>query len=109
MLDEVSPKSAVREEANQVRVSGSSESDATEVSERAETLSSGALQTRSAHGWFLQCGMEAAASGAGQDGARMVGCADPADSGRTTMTTSSTAAWQPKRVYMLAAALIAAA
>jgi hypothetical protein len=41
----------LREEANQVRVAGSSESDATEVSERAEeTLSSGALQTRSAHG-----------------------------------------------------------
>jgi alkylation response protein AidB-like acyl-CoA dehydrogenase len=36
-------------------VAGSSESDATEVSERAEeTPSSGALQTRSAHGWFLQ-------------------------------------------------------
>ena len=55
--------------------------------------------------------MEAAASGAGQDGARMVGCADPADSGRTTMTTFVLVhgAWQPKRVYMLAAALIAAA
>ena len=92
-------------------MAGNSESDATEVSERAETLSSGALQTRSAHGWFLQCGMEAAASGAGQDGARMVGCADPADSGRTTMTTFVLVhgAWQPKRVYMLAAALIAAA
>ena len=60
--------------------------------------------------WSLQCGMEAAASVAGQDGARMVGCADPADSGRTTMTTFVLVhgAWQPKRVYMLAA-LIAAA
>ena len=29
--------------------------------------------------WSLQCGMEAAASGAGQDGARMVGCADDQD------------------------------
>ena len=93
--------------------SGSSESDATEVSERAEeTLSSGALQQDPLTELVpSQCGMEAAASGAGQDGARMVGCADPADSGRTTMTTfvPSTAAWQPKRVYMLAAALIAAA
>src|SRR6476620_2148345 len=38
-LDEVSPRSAVREEAIQVRVSGSSKSDAREVFE----LSSGAL------------------------------------------------------------------
>jgi hypothetical protein len=54
--------------------------------------------------------MEAAASGAGQDGARMVGCADPADSGRTTMTTLVLVhgAWQ-RVYYMLAAALIAAA
>ena len=47
-LDEVSPKSAVREEANQVRVSGSSESDATEVSERAETLRKSTLASPNA-------------------------------------------------------------
>ena len=79
-----------------------------------EALSSGALQQDPLMETFSfhdQWGMEAAASGAGQDGARMVGCADPADSGRTTMTTFVLVhgAWQPKRVYMLAAALIAAA
>ena len=69
-----------------------------------KTLSSGALQTRSAHGWFLQCGMEAAASGAGQDGARMVGPTRPIAGGRPWPRSFSSTVPGRRRVYKRVAA-----